>query len=213
MRNKTVFTMPCWKKTPDSAPSSQNSGSRLLASLLLAGSCWLITPAPAEAAEAEVRNLQTQLVDDQLLLSADINAELNSRLEEAVTRGVALYFLLEIDVSKPRWYWLDEKVSEKNILYRLSWNALTRQYRLSVGALHRNFTSLEEAMRAMLRPRNMQITEKNQVRNNEIYQISFRFSLDISRLPKPFQVSAIGNRDWSLSTDWIRQLYPEVPVR
>ena len=65
----------------------------------------------------------------------------------------------------------------------------------------------------MLRPRNMQITEKNQVRNNEIYQISFRFSLDISRLPKPFQVSAIGNRDWSLSTDWVRQLYPEVPVR
>ena len=31
------------------------------------------------------------------------------RLEEAVNRGVPLYFVVEFELARPRWYWFDEK--------------------------------------------------------------------------------------------------------
>jgi hypothetical protein len=29
-------------------------------------------------------------------------------------------------------------------------------------------------------------------------------TLDLSKLPKPFQVNALNNRDWNVSSDWLR---------
>lgn len=174
---------------------------------------WLTCASIAQAGDADVRGMQVQWQEEGLTLRADIVAELTPRMEEAVTRGVPLYFTLETQVLRPRWYWLDERIAEHSEVYRLSWHALTRKYRLTVGGLHRNFASLEEAMASLLKVRGYALTERNVVRPGEVVQVMFRFSLDVSRLPKPLQVSAIGTRDWSLTTDWVRVLYPEVSVR
>ena len=164
----------------------------------------LLASLPALAGEVEIRNPQLVIDDDTYLLTADFGLDFNARLEEAVTKGVILYFLTEFELTRPRWYWLDEKVVSRSQTFRLSYHALTRQYRLSTGALHQSFETLDETLRMLSRLRNWSVLEKTTVKANETYLAGLRMRLDLTQMPKTFQVTAIANRDWNLASDWVR---------
>lgn len=170
---------------------------------------WLLAlllalPVLGWAAEIEVVNPQITANDDGYVLSADFNFELSQRLEEAVTKGVVLHFVVDFELSRPRWYWLDEKLATRSQTFRLSYHALTRQYRLSTGVLHQSFPNLSDALLVLSHLRNWQVLEKGDksVRPGDPYQAAVRLRLDITQLPRPFQISALGNKDWSLGSDW-----------
>jgi hypothetical protein len=170
---------------------------------------WLLAlaflPALAWAAEIDIANPQLQAGDDGYVLAADFRFELNPRLEEAVAKGVVLYFVADFELTKARWYWLDEKLVSRSQIYRLSYNALTRQYRLSVGSgLHQSFASLSDALQVLSRLRNWVVVERGEkgVRAGDTYDAALRLRLDVTQLPRPFQITALGNKDWSLASDW-----------
>jgi hypothetical protein len=154
----------------------------------------------AMAGAGSIEPLQASLTpgDDGYTLSAEFAVDLGSRLEEAVSRGVALSFNLEFTLSRKRWYWIDEHVAGHLLQYRLSYNALTRQYRLSVGNLHQSFASLEEALHVLGRLAALPVVAASAVKPGETYTAALRLSLDKSQLPKPFQVDAIANPDWQV---------------
>lgn len=164
----------------------------------------LLVPVLAWTAEIDISNPQLSASEDGYVLSADFKFELNPRLEEAVTKGVVLYFVADFELSKARWYWLDEKLVSRSQTYRLSYHALTRQYRLSTGGLHQSFTTLSEAVQVLARLRNWVVVERGEkgVRPGESYDAALRLRLDVTQLPRPFQITALGNRDWSLASDW-----------
>lgn len=194
----TDSSTPCSRKPPERR--------RFIGGVvaLAAASSLGLAPTPATAAEAEIRNVALVLADDTYVLNADIVAELTPLLADVVARGVSLYFVTEFELAAPRWYWLDEEIVTKSLTYRLSYQSLTRQYRLTSGALHQNFGSLEEALRTMLRIRNWSVVERGALRIGRSYNAALRFRLDVAELPKPLQVSALGRKDWNLSSDWYR---------
>lgn len=183
-----------------SIASSKSVTERLRRLLLL----LVLLPALAWTAEIDITAPQVVAGEDGYVLSADFTFELNPRLEEAVTRGVVLYFVADFELTRPRWYWLDEKLISRSQTYRLSYHALTRQYRLSTGALHQSFSNLSDALRMLARLRNWVVLDKNDklIRVGEPYQAALRLRLDITQLPRPFQISALGNKEWSLNSDW-----------
>ncbi|HTJ97504.1 MAG TPA: DUF4390 domain-containing protein [Rhodocyclaceae bacterium] len=168
----------------------------------------------AQAGSIEAKTVTLNQTEDGTTLSAEFNVDLGFRLEDAVSRGVPLYFTLEFELTRPRWWWSNEYVVSRTITYRLSYAALTRQYRLSTGNLHRNFSSLEEALRVLSTIGNMSIADKGTLKIGEPYAAGIRMSLDRSQLPKPFQVDAIGNRDWHVDSHVYRWTYvpSAVPV-
>lgn len=171
---------------------------RLLCALLLAGA------AVAHAGSIEPASATISLGDDGYVLSAEFNVDLGARLEEAAARGVPLYFNLEFTLDRTRWYWLNEQVANVAIHYRLAYNALTRQYRLSVGGLHQSFATLAEAMRVVARVSSLAVAEKSALKPGETYAAALRLSFDRNQLPKPFQVDALSNRDWQVDTKTLR---------
>ena len=154
-------------------------------------------------AESAIRSAESVPGDGGYVLNADIEIELNPRLIDAVTRGVSLYFTTEVVIERPRWYWLNETVARRSLDYRLYYHAITRSYRLSVGTLHQNFDELEEALHTMQRVRNWLVAETEVIQAGVSHEVSLRFRLDTSQLPKPFQVTAIGSSDWNVETDWM----------
>ena len=97
----------------------------------------------------EARNVSVVQADDALVVRADFEFELTQRLEEALNHGVALYFVIEFELVRPRWYWFDEKAAAEKLTLRLVYHPLTRQYRVSRGALYQNFATLAEALRTV----------------------------------------------------------------
>ncbi len=161
--------------------------------------------APALAGDIGLRDVRLTAADDGgFVLAADFDLEFGQRLEEAVSKGLALNFVAEFELTRPRWYWLDEKVVKTSQNWRLTYHALTRQYRLSTGILHQSFTSLAEALRVLSRLRGWAVVERDRVQPGENFDAALRLYLDVSQLPKPFQVEALSNKDWQLTSDWKR---------
>lgn len=171
-----------------------------LAALVLS----LLAPALAPAEGIEVRNAALVAGDEGYFLEADFEIALNATLEEALNKGISLYFLLELEVLRPRWYWLNEKVVSSQQQYRLSYNALTRQYRLGVGSFYQNFPELSEALNFLSRVRRRQVLDPGVLTQGRAYLASVRMRLDISQLPKPFQLNALASRDWNFGSEWYR---------
>jgi len=158
----------------------------------------------AAAEGINVRNATLEASEDGWQLQADFDIQFSQRLEEAVNRGVPLYFVVEVEIARPRWYWLDEKPVQLSQTYKISYTPLLRQYRLSVGNLYQNFTRLDEVTRVLSRVRGWHVADRGVFQNDIAYQASLRMRLDTAQLPKPFQVNAIASRDWTLASDWHR---------
>jgi hypothetical protein len=187
----TAFITRCCKKC-----------SRLFA--LVAVALSLLAPPTARAEGIEVRNAALVAGEEGYFLEADFEIALNPTLEEALNKGISLYFLLELEVIRPRWYWFSEKVVNTQQQYRLSYNSLTRQYRLGVGGFFQNFSDLPEALDFLSRVRRRQVLEPGVLSKGSTYAAGVRMRLDVSQLPKPFQLNALASRDWNFGSEWHR---------
>jgi len=163
------------------------------------------TVLPAMAAEGiAVRNATIVPDDDGWQIEAQFDIQFSPRLEEAVNRGVPLYFVVDFELSRPRWYWFDEKPIKVSQTYKISYTPLLRQYRLSVGNAYQNFTRFEEVTRVLSRLRGWHVADRGALKKDGTYQASLRMRLDTGQLPKPFQLNAIASSDWTLASDWHR---------
>lgn len=184
-----------------------------LATMAVLGAASVLGPASVRAEGAELNELRVLQTDEAVLIDALFAIELNSRLEDTIARGIPLYFVVEVELYRPRWYWFDEKAASRSRSYRVAYNTLTRQYRVSTGGLHVSYTTLEEALASVGRVYNWHIADKTQLATGSQYVGEVRLRLDLSQLPKPFQVDALNSRDWTLASDWKRfSFVPTAPV-
>lgn len=183
-----------------SAPAAGSFG--WLRSVLLALTL-LFCQAAVHAAEIEVTHAALEATDDGYRLSTSYSFELNRSLEDALVRGVPLYFTTDVQLTRRRWYWFDEVTVSASRTVRISYNVLTRQYHASTsGQLQQSFSSLEDAMALIRRPPRWIIADKNTLKPGDVYDVGLRMRLDVAQLPKPFQINALNNSDWRLSSDW-----------
>ena len=184
---------------------------KLLAAVALGTA--LAAASAARADDLEVTDVRLVATEDGLVLAADFAFELNPRLAEAVTNGVPLYFAVEFELTRPRWYWFDEKAASRRLQLRLSYHALSRHYRLSTGVLQQNYPTLEEALNVLRRVRNWQVVERGTALADSNYDAAVRMRLDVTLLPKPFQLSALTSRDLNLESTWKRFVFrPPAPL-
>jgi hypothetical protein len=178
-----------------------------LCSALMSGAVLVFFLGAAVTTRADtidVVSASLESVDDNYALNAQFEFEFSPRLEEALNKGLPLYFLVEFELTRGRWYWFDDKTASQSQTIRISYHALTRQYRISNGNLHLGFATLAEAVRVLKNVRSWVVLEKSQVQRGQNYQAGVRMHLDLTQLPKPFQVNALTNREWTLASDWYR---------
>jgi hypothetical protein len=184
-----------------------------MSATLLLRAClpWLaafaVVLAPLAAAADERIGVMAAALEPQrdnggLVVNATFEFELPQALEEAVQKGIALYFNIEFELFRKRWYWFDRRIASSTLVYRLSYSPLTRQYRLARGGLSQPFESLDEALALVKSVRNWKVADRSVLSPREDYDAQIRMRLDVSQLPKPFQVNAITSREWNLASDW-----------
>jgi hypothetical protein len=190
---------PCCKK-PDSLALHLLRG--LLLTALLA-----LQPSATWAQGVHIKSAELIQSEAGYALEANYEITLSHTLEEALLRGLALPFVIDFELTYPRWWtfglW-NHTVAELLQQHRLSYNALTRQYRVSFGNLNQNFDTLEEALDVISRVRERVVFTRDAVDPANVYIAALRLRLDTSQLPKPLQIDALGSRDWNLSSDWYR---------
>ena len=160
---------------------------------------------PAASAEGiKIQSAELERVDSDWLLNATFKIDLTPGLEDAVQKGVVLYFQTEFDLTRSRWYWFDEKPALAQRQTRLSYQPLTQQYRIASEGFTFSAKTIFEALQAVGSIGGWRVIDNNQIDPSKSYIAALRMTLDLSKLPKPFQVNALNNRDWNVTSDWLR---------
>lgn len=190
----TVSSIPCC--------TSPDLIARLLrVSAILVLAAGFLLSGNVHAENIRIKSVALDAADEGYQFNADVEITLNPMLERSLEKGIVLYFVSELNLLDPRWYWLDEKVARSKQREALSYYALTRQYRLSRGSLSQSFSTLKEALQVLGRLRNRPIVANSELNQDIEYVAELRVWLDLSRLPKPFQVEALSSKEWNLSSD------------
>lgn len=160
--------------------------------------------ASVSAEGIKLKSADLERVDSDWLLNATFQIELTPGLEDAVQKGVVLFFQTEFDLTRSRWYWFDEKPVLAQRLTRLSYQPMTQQYRIASEGFTFSAKTMFEALQAVGSIGGWKVIDSNQVDQSKSYTAALRMTLDLSKLPKPFQVNALNNRDWNVTSDWAR---------
>ncbi len=170
--------------------------------LLLAPAAWADPPA------AEITQLRVERSEEGVLLSATVRFELPAVIDDALAKGIPMFFVAEAVLFRDRWYWYDRQVAAAARHMRLSYQPLTRRWRLVVSAtpignsglaLGQTFDTREEALSAVQRISHWKVAESVDVDPDVRHNLDFRFRLDVSQLPRPFQIGAVGQADWNIT--------------
>ena len=199
--NTMGFITHCWK----SAGVDLWRGCRWLLA-----ACWLVCASVwAQTSAVELTELKTERQDGSLLLHAQLRLELGPAVEDALIKGLAVHFVAEAEVMRDRWYWYDRKVGAATRYYRLAYQPLTRRWRLNVSSepishagvsssLSQNFDSLQEALSVIRRQTGWKVADMADIDLESRQYVAYRFKLDVSQLPRPFQIAAGNQADWRL---------------
>jgi len=197
----TAFITHCWK----------NARLDLIGLMACACLVWGCPgSARAEAPMTEISLLKFERVGDAVLLTATVKFDLSAAIEEALLKGVPMIFVAEADVFRERWYWTNKKVVSVERHMRLAYQPLTRRWRLNVAsglitnaalgvALNQNFETLSDALAAVQRLSRWKIADVSELDLEQRHLVEFRFRLDVSQLPRPFQIGTLGQSDWDIS--------------
>jgi hypothetical protein len=158
----------------------------------------------ARANEITFQKINLRPVDKAWVLDATLALELSPALEQLVVKGVTLQFVTEFQLTKSRWYWFDAKTVEVQRVSKISYQALTNQYRVTLGNFSLTAANLKQALAAVRTIEDWTVIEASAIDPNQTYQAAVRMRLDTNQLAKPFQVNAINSRSWNLQSEWQR---------
>ena len=207
------FITHCWKSAL--AKLWRLGGWVLGAWLLVVPSVW------AQASVAELTELRAERRDAALYLTAQIKLELGLAIEDALVKGLAVHFVAEAEVMRDRWYWYDRKIGTATRFYRLAFQPLTRRWRLNVsnepmsggglaGSISQSFETLPEALDVIRRQSGWKVAEMADLDLEARQYIAYRFRLDTSQLPRPFQIAAGNQAEWTLMVARQLRLTPDM---
>ena len=169
--------------------------------LLLAVAILLLTPGLAPSAHAqgvELAALQTGKTDTALTLEFAARVTLPRAVDDALQRGVPIYFVAEAQLLRNRWYWRDERVARVSRSWRVAYQPLTSAWRVSLGGLNQTYASLAEAMSAVTSASGWRLTDLSQIDTDKSYYLEFSYRLDTSQLPGPMQFGLGGQSEWAV---------------
>jgi hypothetical protein len=215
--DKTAFFTPGSTRPCLDEPSRATRWSRILNRLAgrLRGwglaLLWLVLW-PAQAQAPLLDQLTLQRTSEALYLSARMEINPSSVVEEALLKAVPLYFVWRADVYRYRWYWTDKRVTSAFRTLRLAYQPLTRRWRVSLAnetgssnggaglqyALHQNFDTLSEALAGVARVSRWRIAGADRLEPGALHQVEFAFRLDLSLLPRPFQIGMANQPEWAI---------------
>ncbi len=174
----------------------------------------------AQATTAEVGELRLARAEDGLYLSTNLQFDLPELAEDALYKGIPMFFVADAQVLRDRWYWTDRQVAESTRYFRLSYQPLTRRWRLNISpvpitnsglgvVLGQSFDDYADALSSMQRISRWKIAERDAIEADAAHTVHFRFRLDMSQLPRPFQIGAVGRSGWNLLVSRSQRLAAE----
>lgn len=165
---------------------------------------WMSTAEAEFSSRADFSDIHIEQHGEQgYSVSSEIDLQLSDELRNALERGVPLFFTLELNIYKPRQFWLDKLELSQSHTWRVQYNALLRKWRVATLQSSVPEFSLDASLAHISGLYHWPIIDWQRLDPEQIYEGQMRLKLDTSLLARPFQITAFNNSSaWSLSSPW-----------
>lgn len=181
---------------------------------------WLLTLTVSLAnaqSSTDISQFKVERADEEILVSAQMQFDLPQAVEDALLKGIPMVFVAEADVLRERWYWYDKKLASVQRQMRLAYQPLTRRWRLNINAgiasgapaglaLNQSLDTLAQALSTIKRVSRWRIADTAELDPVLKYKVEFRFRLDLTQLPRPFQIGTLGQTEWDITATAVAPL-------
>ncbi len=159
----------------------------------------------AHAAGFRVTDLSTHRAQGVYYLNADLALKLNREARTALTHGVALTFVVNIEIKRKRGWWIWNKtVAKLAERYRLSYRPLAERYRLDNlnSGWSEEYATRTAALHAISHIRKLPLIDASLLGPHTYYYLLLRVALDTHQLPGPLKLLAAIMPGWGLASGW-----------
>lgn len=167
------------------------------------------TTAIAGNSSLNIRSAELVAIDDVYVLNADVDMKFSPRVEEAISKGFVLNFLVEFQLVIPRKYWFNDEIVTVTHEISLSYHALSRQFLVTRGNQQKAFVRLDEALDDLSDINGLKVFQKSDLENDTTYQAALLMRLDTKKLPQALQGDTISTDDWKMRSqrfEWVSNL-------
>ena len=201
----------CWKNDwrPERLFQAASTRGRVLCVSLMATLLCLFATVVHADTPVSLQGLKLERQDGALSLSAEWQFDMPNALEDALSKGITLYFVTEVEVRQERWYFYNQRVAHAERHVRLFYQPLTRRWRVNIAPqpfaasglgmnIGQSYETAEDAFNAVRRITPWRIANLSDINLDGKPTVTINFKLDLTQLPRPLQISAAGHSDWNI---------------
>jgi hypothetical protein len=160
--------------------------------LLAAAAAW--RGGPARAQGVELPTAAGQRARRRAAAGICRPRDLPRAVEDALQRGVPVYFVAQATLLRNRWYWRDERVARVQRTWRVAYQPLTGNLARRPGRPEPDPRHAGRSLAAVSRSAGWKLADLSQIDPDKSYYVEFSYRLDSSQLPGPMQIGLGGGR-------------------
>ena len=181
----------------DSAKINWPRWAAVVLGLACAGKAW---------ADFKVTEIQPKFVEQSLVLTGNLELGLNTKVEEALAKGIPLEVNIDVQLQRERRFLWNRKIASWTLHRRIQYHALSGQYLVSTAEPEpesgESLLTLQEALKQLGALNGVTLKLDGPVTPDAAYAVDVRVSLDIESLPTPLRPVAYTSFTWHLNSGW-----------
>ena len=155
------------------------------------------------AAAFQVQSLEARFEDGLVIADARLRYALSEPARDALENGVPLVIEQRLVIERPRWWWRNIRVVERERRYQLQYHAMSRRFVLTwIGTGEsRSFRSLDALLEELGRVESWPLVRSERLDAEQVYQLAMETTLDLEALPRLLRTVTLTDGDWQLGSE------------
>jgi hypothetical protein len=151
-----------------------------------------------------VNDFSSNVSEKKIRVDCEIQYHLDDRVKEALSNGIEMSFLLEIELRQESIYWPDPLISQLLREFKVKYHALSKQFVMveKGNQKERSFPDLYSTFYYQRRIHNAELTSIDALDLEQEYYFRVRARLASEKLPLPLRIKSYVSTGWRPSSGW-----------
>ncbi|MEM7303951.1 MAG: DUF4390 domain-containing protein [Pseudomonadota bacterium] len=149
-----------------------------------------------------VDDVSVKVAERIVTVDCDFTYEVDNNVESALSNGVEIAFVVDVELVEENIYWLNRNVGSFSYVFFLKYHALSQQFILRDHNSEQSFPDLYSAFYFQSRIQDIEIANVDSLDLDQKYFIKARARLASEMLPLPLRIKSYFSSEWRPTSGW-----------
>ena len=151
-----------------------------------------------------IDDVSVRVTERIVTVDCDITYEVDRKVEEALSNGVGVAFMVDIELVEENPFWMNQNAGRFNYVFFIKYHALSQQFILKDEKGEQSFPDLYSALYFQSRIKDIALADIDSLNLENQYFIRVRARLASEMLPLPLRIKSYFSGEWRPSSGWTK---------